>query len=188
MTPSVEMSIEADGWTADGDDPASWQTLAERAVAAAIDAAAPDLPVDGEVSLVLTDDATMSRLNGRWRGKPVPTNVLSFAANESPGDASDASFHPPTPLLGDIVLALETVRREARDEDKTVRDHAAHLIVHGFLHLVGHDHQNDAEAEAMEAAERRALATLGIADPYEATVPDHSGGSGTVTTAKETNA
>jgi probable rRNA maturation factor len=119
------------------------------------------------VAFLLTDDAEMRRLNQRYRGKNKPTNVLSF-----PGAPEDGPVPRAMPRhLGDIALALETVRREAKEQGKTVRSHVSHLAVHGVLHLIGHDHQSDAEAEAMEALEKRILAGLGIADPYS--LPAH---------------
>lgn len=109
------------------------------------------------VTLVLTGEAEMRDLNRVWRGKDAPTNVLSF-----PADAKhDRGF------LGDIVLAYETAAREANERDIPLADHVLHLVVHGMLHLLGFDHEDDADAERMEAIERIALATIGIADPYE---------------------
>jgi probable rRNA maturation factor len=110
--------------------------------------------------VVLTDDAAMRRLNAKWRDKDKPTNVLSFPAFPLKPGA------PLPPMLGDIVLAEETVSREAELADKPLDHHITHLIVHGFLHLVGHDHENEAEAGIMEELERRALARLAIPDPY----------------------
>jgi probable rRNA maturation factor len=116
--------------------------------------------LDGvEVSLLLVDDARMREMNREWREKDKPTNVLSFQS-VLPERLAHA------PFLGDIVLACETVEREAQDEGKNFDDHAAHLVVHGFLHLLGHDHMNDRDAEMMEELETRILAALGIADPY----------------------
>jgi probable rRNA maturation factor len=106
-----------------------------------------------EVSLVLTNDRTIKALNARWRRRDEPTNVLSFPAEDR--------VH-----LGDVVLAFETVRREAKAQGKTLGDHLAHLVVHGVLHLVGYNHMTRREAAAMEALERCILAGLGIADPY----------------------
>jgi probable rRNA maturation factor len=102
----------------------------------------------------------MRRLNKTFRGKDKPTNVLSFpqAGGASPGNGAL--------LLGDVILAAETVAREAALADKPLEDHMAHLIIHGFLHLLGYDHQGEAEAEKMEQLERVALETLGISDPY----------------------
>jgi probable rRNA maturation factor len=109
-----------------------------------------------QVTLVLTDDGEMRNLNRTWRGKDVPTNVLSFPSGE---------VGPPG-FLGDVLLALETVRKEAREQNLRLEDHSAHLVVHGVLHLLGFDHIDDEEAERMEELERAALASLGVADPY----------------------
>jgi probable rRNA maturation factor len=113
----------------------------------------------GDVSLCLADDAALRALNLRWRGVDKPTNVLSFpsAPPSRPGD-------PMT--LGDIALAYETLAREAQDLGVPLADHYRHLLAHGFLHLIGYDHETDAEAERMEALETRILARLGAADPY----------------------
>jgi probable rRNA maturation factor len=112
-----------------------------------------------EISLVLTDDAAVRALNRDFRGKDGPTNVLSFPGEElSPGAGCV--------LLGDVVLAYETCAREAALEDKSIADHMCHLIVHGVLHLLGYDHQDESEAERMEALEVSILDELGIADPY----------------------
>ena len=113
-----------------------------------------------EVSLLFADDQTIRGINAEWRGKDKPTNVLSFPAYPlRPGMA-------PKPLLGDIVLAFETVAREAQAEDKPFANHLSHLIAHGLLHLFGYDHETDAEAEAMEQLERQILVRLAIPDPY----------------------
>lgn len=106
----------------------------------------------GEVTLLLADDAFMRRLNHTYRGKDKPTNVLSF---EGEGEH-----------LGDIVLAFETIEREAREQQKSFHDHAVHLTVHGVLHLLGHDHENEKDAEAMERLEIKILKKLGISNPY----------------------
>lgn len=113
-----------------------------------------------ELSVVFTDDAHIAGLNAAWRDKDKPTNVLSFPA--FPTKIGD----PMPPMLGDIVLASETIEREAQLEGKLLRHHITHLVVHGLLHLLGHDHENDGEADAMEAIERSALARLAIPDPY----------------------
>lgn len=110
--------------------------------------------------MVFTDDAQMRELNRDWRKLDKPTNVLSFPAPRAPG------AQPVTPL-GDIFLGLETVKREAEEQGKAFRDHTAHLIVHGFLHLIGYDHETEAEAEEMEGEEIAVLARLGISNPYE---------------------
>jgi probable rRNA maturation factor len=124
----------------------------------AIDAAAAALSTSGaELAIVLTDDSAIRVLNRKWRGIDAPTNVLSFPA-EVPAGAP--------PLLGDIVLAYETVAREARRDGKPFAHHVAHLAVHGFLHLCGYDHERDSDAETMEQLERTILRRLDIADPY----------------------
>lgn len=119
-----------------------------------------------EVSVKLSDDAEVQALNAAYRGKDKPTNVLSFPMTQVDLlDAIDIGDDGET-LLGDIILAHETCAREAAEKGISLVDHTTHLIVHGTLHLVGYDHENDAEAEAMEAIETRALASLGLADPY----------------------
>lgn len=160
MTVAIDLAVEAEGWEALGD----LDALVSRAVEAARATGGIALSDDAELSVLLCDDATIRTLNRDWRGIDKPTNVLSFPA---------ASPLPPAarPLLGDLAVALETVRREAMQDGKTVADHLSHLIVHGFLHLVGHDHETDREAEAMESLEIRVLAGLGIADPYAGTEP-----------------
>jgi probable rRNA maturation factor len=108
------------------------------------------------VSIVLSSDASVAVLNGRYRKKPKPTNVLSFP----PGPGSPEGY------IGDIVLATETIGREAEEQDIPREHHLQHLIVHGLLHLLGHDHETDAEAERMEALEIKILQRLGVANPY----------------------
>ncbi|HVO16922.1 MAG TPA: rRNA maturation RNase YbeY [Alphaproteobacteria bacterium] len=131
-----------------------------KAAAAAL--AAHGAPVAGELTVALADDAMLRRLNREHRGQDKPTNVLAFPLAE-PGD------DPALPvLLGDVVIARETVLREARDQGKSAADHLTHLVVHGTLHVLGHDHDGEAEAARMEALETRVLAGLGIADPYRA--------------------
>jgi probable rRNA maturation factor len=115
-------------------------------------------PYRVEVSLCLADDAALRALNSRWRGIDKPTNVLSFPS--SAGRLGDAT------MLGDIALAYETLAREGESLGVPLTDHYRHLIAHGFLHLIGYDHETDAEAERMEALETRILARLGAADPY----------------------
>jgi probable rRNA maturation factor len=129
----------------------------ELAAHAAFTEALPKTGAAYEVTVVLTDDAEMQTLNRQWRGKDSPTNVLSFPAGDSPEE--------PKPL-GDVVIAYETALKEASDGKISFAAHVSHLVVHGVLHLLGHDHMEDGEAERMEALERRGLASLGIADPY----------------------
>lgn len=113
----------------------------------------------GELTVVLSDDATVRRLNHTYRGKDEATNVLSFAPGPSPMTEID---YP----LGDVVLGFETVRRECDQFRRSVSDHVQHLVVHGCLHLLGFDHERDADAEEMEALETQILAGLGVPDPY----------------------
>lgn len=116
-------------------------------------------PAAAELSVLLADDATVQELNRRWRGKDMPTNVLSFPA--------DTPIVPGLPhLLGDIVFARETVEREAVAQSKSVEAHLMHLAVHGFLHLLGYDHEDATEAEEMEALEIEVLASLNVENPY----------------------
>lgn len=156
----VSVSVEAGGWAGLGDP----EALVRRAVEAAL-AVAPGAGEGAEVAVLLTDDEAVRALNRSFRRKDTATNVLSFpAAPPPPGWAG------PRPL-GDVALAWETVAREAEAEGKAPADHLAHLVVHGTLHLLGRDHESDEAAEAMEALEVRALANLGVADPYRATLP-----------------
>lgn len=151
----IDLAVEAGNWPAE----AELRALAGRVVGAAMEELGAEA-ADSELSLLFTDDAAIRRLNANWRAKDKPTNVLSFPSFDvAVGD-------PLPPLLGDVVLAAETVRREAETERKPLPHHIAHLLVHGLLHLVGHDHEHDEEAERMEALERRILARLAIPDPY----------------------
>jgi probable rRNA maturation factor len=145
--PSIDVQTQSPLWDA---EPGAADT-----VRAAIEAAAALVPAQGEVSVLLTDDAAVRELNRLWRKVDKPTNVLSFPAAKAGG-----------PLLGDIAIAHETLESEAAREGKPFLHHLAHLAVHGFLHLLGYDHQTDSQAEAMEGLERAALARLQIADPY----------------------
>ncbi len=150
------LAVKAGGWP----DEAELERLVEQALAATLAEAGIDTASESELGITFTDDATIAALNADWRGKPSPTNVLSFPVVQiAPGDQLPAA-------LGDIVLAFETVKREAELDEKPFAHHVTHLVVHGFLHLLGHDHMDDDEAEAMEAMERRVLARLAIADPY----------------------
>jgi probable rRNA maturation factor len=155
VTLDVDIVRHGDAWTSAG-----VTDFALRRAARAAMLTAPLPPGTYQVTLLLTDDAEMRVLNRTWRGKDTATNVLSFPAN-------DAIREPG--LLGDVVLAYETTRKEAREQNIALEDHVAHLVVHGVLHLLGFDHAEDAEAERMENLERTALASLGIADPYTET-------------------
>ncbi len=162
-------------WSRDTD----WSALADKAVRAALlqtpDAALMDKDTNIEVSIKLSDDAEVQQLNAAYRGKDKPTNVLSFPMVQRDLLVSLGNTDAGEVLLGDIILARETCAREAQERGISLADHATHLIVHGTLHLVGHDHENDAEGEAMEALEIRALETLGLADPYGDREPGHPG-------------
>ncbi len=131
------------------------------AALATFEAASTDRGFPCEVTLVLTDDSEVQQLNRTWREVDAPTNVLSFSSGEPVG----ALQVDPRPL-GDVVLAGETVVKEAGLKGVSVPDHVSHLVVHGVLHLLGHDHEQDDDAERMEALETRILAGLGISDPY----------------------
>ncbi|TPM39108.1 rRNA maturation RNase YbeY [Mesorhizobium sp. B2-3-4] len=150
----IDLMVEAGQWP--------HEDVLARLVDAAATAAFAETGSKGhsELSVVFSDDAHIRALNAGWRGKDKPTNVLSFPA------FPPAKGGPLPPMLGDIVLAAETVAREAALEDKPIANHISHLVIHGLLHLMGHDHETDAEAEEMEAIERAALARLAIPDPY----------------------
>lgn len=159
----LTLDIDIDSaWPEDTD----WAVLASRAAQAAANLV-PELGHPRiEVSLIFTGDAEIRQLNHAWRGKDQATNVLSFPMLER-GDLLALVQDGPPVLLGDIALACETCGREAHTKRVSVADHAAHLIIHGLLHLAGHDHERSPDdAEAMEALEIKALASLGIADPY----------------------
>lgn len=155
--------IDHSGWRALTPDP---EALVERAVSAALGLFEPEAV---ELSVVLSDDAAVRVLNRDHRGKDQPTNVLSFP----PAFAPPAGPRP----LGDVILAFETVEREAGEQGKAAGDHLSHLVVHGVLHLCGYDHGTEAEAEEMEDVERAVLAGLGIADPYADSAPGTALGS-----------
>jgi probable rRNA maturation factor len=158
----LDISIEAD-WPTDTD----WDALAARAAEAAA-SVAPELGQPNlSASLLFADDAQIRELNREWRSKDKPTNVLSFPMLERE-ELLDLPEEGPPQLLGDIALALETCAREAAEKGAALEAHATHLIVHGLLHLAGYDHETSPEeATAMEALETKALALLGIEDPYD---------------------
>ncbi|HTO61655.1 MAG TPA: rRNA maturation RNase YbeY [Bradyrhizobium sp.] len=156
--PATEVLVTADCWREQPDA----EAVILRAVATA--AATVDAETGAaELAVMLTDDAGIRTLNNNWRGIDKPTNVLSFPALQPTAPPGDDD---PPRMLGDIAIAYETLRREADAEAKPFDHHLSHLVVHGFLHLIGYDHETDAEAEAMEALEREVLAQLGIPDPY----------------------
>lgn len=144
----------------DGEWPSDAETIVRRAIAQAAQMADADV-ADHTLAVLLTGDAAIRKLNAQWRGLDKATNVLSFPAPRSKARGA------PVPL-GDIAIARETAAREANHEGKPFGDHLAHLAVHGFLHLLGYDHESDAQAETMEQLERAVLASLGVPDPYPA--------------------
>ncbi|ODT69441.1 MAG: rRNA maturation RNase YbeY [Pelagibacterium sp. SCN 63-23] len=153
-SPPIEIAVirNAEGW------PEHFDALAEKAVLAALAGAKARVRGAAEISVLLTDDAEQRELNAQWRGKDSATNVLSFPQIEP--------FGPVRGLLGDITLARETLEHEATDLGKSLDDHFTHLMVHGFLHILGYDHIDEAEALQMEGLETQILAGLGIDDPY----------------------
>jgi probable rRNA maturation factor len=157
-SPATEILVVADCWRAEADA----EAIIHRAIQTAAEMVDTDTG-DAELAIMLTDDAGIRTLNANWRGIDKPTNVLSFPALQPTGtpSAGDAPR-----MLGDIAIAYETTRREADDEQKPFEHHLTHLTIHGFLHLIGYDHETDEEAGEMEDLERKILAQLGIPDPY----------------------
>jgi probable rRNA maturation factor len=150
--PTIDIQRQSPLWDA--------QPLAEQTVRDAIAATAAALSAtDGEVSIVLTDDSAIKKLNRDWRGIDKPTNVLSFPASKTKAGGRAI-------MLGDIVIAYETLARECDAEDRVFLHHLAHLTVHGFLHLVGYDHQTDVQAEEMEGLESKIMTRMKMPDPY----------------------
>lgn len=167
MEPLVDTVIEDDRWEAFGLD-----ALADRAVRATLDEL--ELPVTGfTLCLMGCDDARICELNGDFRGKAKPTNVLSWPSDERGADAEGGSPDQPEPgppddpeSLGDIAISYDTCAAEAEAAGNPMADHVTHLVVHGLLHLLGYDHVRDGDAAVMEAIEVRTLARLGLSDPY----------------------
>jgi probable rRNA maturation factor len=163
----LEIALDADE---EWDSSRSWDELAREAAEAAIsESAFPQLASSArpvEISIRLTGDDEVRALNAEWRGKDKPTNVLSFPMTKRE-ELSSANIAGPELLLGDIILARGVCEAEAADKGITVEQHAAHLLIHGTLHLLGYDHIAEGEAADMEAREVRALDRLGIANPYE---------------------
>ncbi len=160
-TLDIQISVEEGPWPSE----AELQSLSERVLGAAADflrreEKQPFPKMPPEVSLVFTDDASIREINAQWRNQDKATNVLSFPAFPlTPGKM-------PGPMLGDIILARETLVREAQALGKPFDEHLSHLLVHGFLHLFGYDHMEENDAERMESLETRILAGLGLSDPY----------------------
>ncbi len=166
---TLEIALDADE---DWDSSRSWQRIVREAAEAAIaESVYPDLCQSDravEISVSLSGDDAVHELNAKWRGNDKPTNVLSFPMADE-RDLGRANFAIGELLLGDIILARGVCEAEAADRGISVEQHAAHLLVHGTLHLLGYDHHGESEAADMEAREVRALARLGIANPYEVT-------------------
>jgi probable rRNA maturation factor len=156
--PRIAVLIEAPEWRKRVRNVA----LVVRRAARAAAAAAP-LAGKSELCLVLADDLSVRRLNRQWRGKDKSTNVLSFPSGASPGGPASAAAPVP---LGDVIIAYGVAMSEAARQGKTLAAHLVHLVVHGVLHLLGYDHELDADAERMEALEIEILGRLGVADPY----------------------
>jgi probable rRNA maturation factor len=154
--PLIELNIACEGWLSER----NLYELAKVCVSAAIDSAHLRLPPISQLSLLFDDDDAIKSLNRQFRGIDKATNVLSFPGSDLlPGDEAEN-------VLGDIAFALQTIKNEADLEGKPFDHHLSHLMIHGFLHLYGYDHQNDEEAELMEKFEIKALANLGIENPY----------------------
>ena len=167
--PLADLVVEAEDWDAALPDLAE---VAEAGALMALQAAGLD-PAHYAVSLLATDDARMQALNGLFRGRETPTNVLSWPAFDlAPDTPGAAPGPPPVPagdarlLLGDVALGLQTCQREAESAAIPLKNHVTHLILHGCLHLLGYDHETDADADVMEGLERGALGRAGIPDPY----------------------
>ncbi len=154
--PVIDITVNAGEWP----EAAELEPLVRRAIEATADTGKLRWTDDAELSLLFTDDSEIAAINGEWRSKQKPTNVLSFpGADITPDEVAG-------PMIGDLVFAYETVAREAKKQQKGFKEHFTHLVVHGFLHLFGYVHEEDAEAEEMERLEQQILARLGITDPY----------------------
>ena len=158
VLPATEVLVVADCWQTEPEA----EAVIHRAIEVAAEIADADIG-EAELAVMLTDDSGIRTLNNNWRHIDKPTNVLSFPALQPTGSVGPDEAPR---MLGDIAIAYETTRKEADDEQKPFDHHLSHLAVHGFLHLVGYDHEKDDDAEAMEALEREILAQLGIPDPY----------------------
>ena len=160
--PAIDIIVDAPDWKRIAD----LENLATRAVRASCSASGAKLARGGEVAITFCDDAAIRTLNAEWRKRDAATNVLSFP---TPGRPEEKL------LLGDVVIAYETVAREALEQGKKFEDHTSHMIIHGFLHLIGYDHETPEEADVMEALERRIAMALGASDPYEQETGELSG-------------
>ncbi len=159
----TDSALDDDRWSL-----VSFETLAETAATAALTHLGLD-PAQYEIAILACDDARIAELNADFRDKPQPTNVLSWPSEERGAEIDGETPLPPDqtdPELGDIAIAYDTCQREAAEAGKQMADHVTHLVVHGTLHLLGYDHERDADATLMEGLETRILGNLGLADPY----------------------
>ena len=157
MIPKIELALEDDVLI----DETAFMARVVNILTETVRLAGLKFPKESELSLVLAGDKTLQSLNKEWREKDKPTNVLSFPGkNIAVGETAEM-------MLGDVIISLETTKREATLENKTFEDHLSHLVIHGFLHLFGYDHETDEEAAQMESLEIKILNELGIANPYE---------------------
>ncbi|MBB3763234.1 rRNA maturation RNase YbeY [Sphingomicrobium lutaoense] len=171
---TIELALDTDPeWDSSG---GPWADIARRAVVAALRESEYEAiitsPREVELSIRLSSDEEVRALNAQWRNKDRPTNVLSFPMIDRE-QLADAADEGPMLLLGDMILAFETCKREAAEKGVTFTEHATHLMVHGMLHLMGHDHMDEEEAADMEAREVKALERLDIANPYTLTAEAH---------------
>lgn len=178
MHDPVETLFNAEGWKA-----LNLDTRANDAARATLAFLGHD-PAGFEISLLACNDARIAELNADFRGKPKPTNVLSWPSEDRAAAMPGGNPSPPEAFipgdiieLGDVAIALETCKREAAEAGRAIEDHVCHLLVHGFLHLLGYDHETDEDAALMEGLETRILAKLGVADPYadQGGFPDQNG-------------
>jgi probable rRNA maturation factor len=163
MNIEIEIQIHDSAWSTALPEAGS---VARRAVSAALDEVPPPgIPAEVELAVILADDGFVQRLNKDYRGEDRPTDVLSFAAQETTGRSVPHAEGMPL-QLGDVIIAFETVERDCDAANITLVDHLSHLVIHGVLHLLGHDHDEPKAEGAMRALERSALKRLGIGDPY----------------------
>ena len=167
ILPTTEVLVVADCWHNEPDA----EAVIQRAIAAAAETVDHGAG-EAELAVMLTDDSGIRTLNSNWRGIDKPTNVLSFPALQPSGPSGEGD---PPRMLGDIAIAYQTMRKEADEEQKPFEHHLSHLAVHGFLHLIGYDHEKDDDAEAMETLEQEILAQLVIPNPYADRDPNAEG-------------
>jgi len=161
MTPlvDIEIAFEEPAW-----EPLDLPCIAKSACLAGATAVGLNIPL--QVSILASNDAHMAKLNAEFRDKDAATNVLSWPSEDLSAAPGSRPRAPQDPEIGDIALSFETCTREAAAQGKTVHDHVTHLVLHGFLHLLGYDHVRDEDATVMEELEIKALETLGIENPY----------------------